>query len=183
MKRFDSPILTAVAGITFFLVNIFAVHLLLRGHNEPGGGFIAGLATAISLVMLMLALGLERTHRILAVEPVSLAAVGLALATLTALAPLLFGRPFLEHFDTHLDLPLIGDLHLGTPLAFDTGVYLLVVGVTCKMIFMLAKSSQGFRDLMRAEGAKFASPRETPVEEDAPAGLDAHAGKEDGHAA
>lgn len=165
----QSYIFKAVVPFLFFLVNVFALYLLLRGHNWPGGGFIAGLATAISLILLSLAIGLEELHRVMRFDPVRLAATGLAVATLTGVAPLLSNRPFLEHFHFHFDhVPLVGELHVGTPLLFDVGVYLVVVGVACKIIFVLAKSTQRLGALVAEEEARYSSPVEQPIEEDRP---------------
>jgi multisubunit Na+/H+ antiporter MnhB subunit len=166
MKGPDSYIFRTVVRFAFFIINILAVYLLLRGHDLPGGGFIGGLASAISLVLLGLALGLEEMHRVLRFDPVRVAGAGLLLATLTGAAPLLFGKPFLEHFHFHFTaVPLLGDVHVGTPLVFDIGVFLVVVGMTSKIIFVLAKSTEGLRALVEAEEARYSSPRETPIEE------------------
>jgi multicomponent Na+:H+ antiporter subunit B len=165
----QSYIFKAVVRFLFFLVNVFALYLLLRGHNLPGGGFIAGLATAISLILLSLAIGLEDLHRLMRFDPMRVAAAGLALATFTGAAPLLLNRPFLEHFNFHLDrVPLLGELHAGTPLVFDVGVYLVVVGIGCKIIFVLGKSTQRLRALVTEEEARYSSPVERPIEEDTP---------------
>ncbi len=64
-------------------------------------------------------------------------------------------------------MPLLGELHVGTPLLFDIGVFLVVVGVTCKIIFVLAKSTEGLRALVQEEEARYSSPRETPIEDPA----------------
>ncbi|MCX8157906.1 MAG: Na(+)/H(+) antiporter subunit B [Verrucomicrobiae bacterium] len=152
--------------VAFFIINLLALYLLLRGHNYPGGGFIGGLAAAISLVLLSLALGLEEMHRVLRFDPVRLAAAGLLLATATGLLPVLAGRPFLEHFHAQWEhVPFLGKLHVGTPLLFDLGVFLVVVGVTTKIIFVLAKSTAGLRALVQDEEARYSSPRETPIED------------------
>lgn len=166
MKGPDSYIFKTVVRFSFFIINILAVYLLLRGHNLPGGGFIGGLASAISLVLLGLALGLEEMHRVLRVDPVRVAVTGLLLATLTGTAPLVVSGSFLEHFHFHFTaVPLLGELHVGTPLLFDLGVFLVVVGVTCKIIFVLAKSTEGLRALVEAEEARYSSTRETPIED------------------
>jgi multicomponent Na+:H+ antiporter subunit B len=163
----SSFIFKAVARFLFFLVNVFALYLLLRGHNLPGGGFIAGLASAISLILLSLAIGLEDLHRVMRFDPMRLAAGGLALATVTGAAPLFLKRPFLEHFDVHLyDVPLLGELHAGTTLVFDIGVYLVVVGIACKIIFVLGKSTQRLRALVTEDEARYSSPVEQPIEEE-----------------
>lgn len=167
MKAPDSYIFKSVVRFSFFVINVFAIYLLLRGHNLPGGGFIGGLATAISFILLSLAIGVESLHRVMRVDPVRVAVAGLLLAALTSAAPLVAGRPFLEHFNTHLHVPLLGELHLGTPLLFDVGVFLVVVGVTCKIIFILAKSTEGLRALVQEEEARYSSPRESAIEDSA----------------
>lgn len=170
----QSYIFQAVVRFLFFLVNVFAIYLLLRGHNLPGGGFIAGLATAISFILLSLAIGLEALHGVMRFDPVRLAATGLALATLTGVAPMLFARPFLEHFDAHLvSVPLFGELHVGTPLLFDLGVYLVVVGIACKIVLTLGKSTQRLRALVAEEEARYSSPVEQPIEEETAEAIEA----------
>lgn len=167
MKGPESFIFRTIVRVAFFIINLLALYLLLRGHNLPGGGFIGGLAAAISLVLLSLALGLEEMHRVLRFDPVRLAAAGLLLATFTGLLPLLAGRPFLEHFQWHLvAVPFLGDLDVGTPLLFDIGVFLVVVGVTTKIIFVLAKSTAGLRVMVQEDEARYSSARETPIESD-----------------
>jgi multicomponent Na+:H+ antiporter subunit B len=165
MKGPDSYLFRTVVRFAFFVINVLAIYLLLRGHNLPGGGFVGGLATAISLVLLSLAVGVEEMHRIVRLDPVRVAAAGLLLALLTGLAPLCFGGAFLEHFNPHFSLPILGEVHAGTPLLFDIAVYLVVVGVTAKIVFVLAKSTEGLRALVQEEEARYSSARETPVEE------------------
>jgi multicomponent Na+:H+ antiporter subunit B len=172
MKMGRDPILRTVATGAFFLVNVFAVYLLLRGHNAPGGGFIGGLATAISLMLLMLAFGPERAPRFLPIEPIKLAVVGLLLAVFSGWAPMLFGRPFLEQFTEYVDLPILGKTALGTPLLFDTGVFLLVVGIGAKLGFTLAHSTLLGRALSAEDQARFSSPLEAPIEDAVPEGSD-----------
>jgi multicomponent Na+:H+ antiporter subunit B len=180
MKGPDSYIFTTVVRFSFFVINIFAIYLLLRGHNLPGGGFIGGLATAISFVLLSLAIGVESMHRTVRFDPVRVAAIGLLLATLTSAAPLLLGKPFLEQFNGYFHVPLLGALHVGTPLLFDIGVFLVVVGVTCKIIFVLAKSTEGLRAMVEEEEARYSSPRETAIEDSAAEETgEAPAGKEE----
>jgi multicomponent Na+:H+ antiporter subunit B len=163
----ESYIFRTVIRFAFFLINVFAIYLLLRGHNLPGGGFIGGLAAAISLVLLSLALGIRELHRIMRLDPVRLAAAGLLLATVSSAGPIFIGRPFLEQFTFHLEqVPVLGVVHVGTPLLFDLGVFLVVVGVTCKIIFVLTKSTQGLRALVHAEELRYSSLLEAPVEEE-----------------
>lgn len=169
MRTGDSYIFRAIGSLLFFLLNVFAIYLLLRGHNLPGGGFIGGLGSAISLIMLSLAFGVERTQRILRIDPVRLATIGLTIAVATALLPVFVGEPFLRHFHFQLDnLPLFGRFEVGTPLLFDVGVFLAVVGVTGKMIFVLARPNAGLTALAPREWRKYAAKLERPLEIDAP---------------
>lgn len=167
MKGLDSYIFKTIVRFSFFVINVFAIYLLLRGHNLPGGGFIGGLATAISFLLLSLAIGVEDLHRVMRVDPVRVAGAGLGLATATSAAPLVVGKPFLEHFNFHFTVPLLGEWHVGTPLVFDIGVFLVVVGVTCKIIFVLAKSTEGLRAMVAEEEARYSSPLESAIEDSA----------------
>lgn len=169
MRAGESYIFRSVASILFFLVNIFAIYLMLRGHNFPGGGFIGGLGAAISLIMLSLAFGVEYTQRLLRIDPMRLAAGGLLLAVATSFAPVLVGQPFLRHYHLVIDeLPLFGQLVLGTPLLFDFGVFLVVIGVTAKMVFVLARPNVGLTALERQEWRRYAARQEEPIEMSAP---------------
>lgn len=165
MKVGESFILRAVAGALFFVINLFAVYLLWRGHNLPGGGFIGGLGSALSFLLLSLAYGVEWTERVLRVDSLRLAALGLTIALVSACVPLLLGDPFLRQYNGKFkDLPLIGDLSIGTPLSFDIGVFLAVVGVSTKMIFVLARSATGLRAFDAAQAERYAAPDEEPIE-------------------
>ncbi|MFN7138798.1 MAG: MnhB domain-containing protein [Limisphaerales bacterium] len=166
MNAPHSYIFQTLVRLVFFLINVFAVYLLLRGHNLPGGGFIAGLATAISFILLSLGIGLSALHNMIRTDPGRVAFIGLAIAVLTGLAPVLFGYPFLQHFSIHFEMPILGEVHVGTTLLFDSGVYLVVVGITAKIIFVLAKSTQGLRALVREEQSRYSSVIERPVEEE-----------------
>jgi multicomponent Na+:H+ antiporter subunit B len=115
------------------LLLLFSVFLLLRGHNEPGGGFVGGLVAAAAFALYGLAYGVERAQRALFVEPLTLLGAGLLIAFASGLPALLRGEPFLTA------QWLAGPLALGTPVVFDIGVYLVVTGVASMMIFSLAE--------------------------------------------
>ena len=167
MKAGSSYIFRSIASFLFFLINVFALYLLLRGHNLPGGGFIGGLVSALSLIMLSLAYGVERTQEILRVDPIRLAAIGLLLALVTAIMPVFVGADFLKHYNWKFtDVPVLGSLAVGTPLIFDIGIYLVVIGVTAKMIFILARSISGLTALEAQEWRRYAAELEEPVEHD-----------------
>ena len=169
MKGPDSYIFRTVVRFTFFVVNALSLYLLLRGHNLPGGGFIAGLATSISLVLLTMAFGSQQALRTLRFDPVKLAAAGLLISTITGLAPMALRRPFLEHASLHFhNVPLLGELHLGSPLLFDIGVFLVVVGITVKIVVVLVNSIEHLRALLPSEQVRYSSPLETPIEDNPP---------------
>jgi multicomponent K+:H+ antiporter subunit A len=162
-----SPIFRAVALVFFFIVNLLAVYLLLRGHNEPGGGFIAGVATAVSLILLSFSNGFSGVQRLLRLDPLVIASLGLLLSVLTAAVPLLFGDPFLETYNWKgKDLPFIGELYLGTPILFDLGVYFVVVGVIAKVVFALRQSTTARADLLEQAVGPYHAAGEEAVEEE-----------------
>jgi multicomponent K+:H+ antiporter subunit A len=112
------------------LALLVAIFVLLRGHNLPGGGFIAGLITAVALITQYLANGIAWTQSRMGAKLSPLIAFGLLIATLTGLASWVFGYPFLTSAFTHLHWPLIGEFEIASAMLFDLGVYLAVVGVT-----------------------------------------------------
>lgn len=136
----DSCILRSFYPVVFWIINLFALFVFFKGHNAPGGGFIAGIASAISLVFLYVIEGRACLNRI--PNPVLLAAVGLGLAYGTALVPTLFNQAFLMHTMWHLHIPLLGDLHIGTPALFDLGVYFVVIGITVGIALWFDEASE-----------------------------------------
>ncbi len=116
---------------------LFSLFLLLRGHNEPGGGFAGGLVAAAAFVLLSVASGVTVARRALPVDPRTLIGVGLLLMIASgAIAPLLFGEPYLT---SHWWTFPVGDydVAVGTPLLFDIGVYLGVAGTVLLIVFSL----------------------------------------------
>ena len=135
----SSLILTTVTRLVFFVVLLFSVYLLLRGHNNPGGGFIAGVMTALAILLLSIASDLRQVRRVLQVEPRLLTGVGLLVALTTGVVPMLFGYPFLTSTFGHLHAPWLGEVELASAFFFDLGVYGVVVGGTLLMIMTLAE--------------------------------------------
>ena len=117
------------------LLLVFAVFLLLRGHNQPGGGFVGGLVASAAFALYAIAFGVRRARQALLVRPLTLLGTGLFIALLSGLPAVLRGQPFL----TALWAP--GSLPLGTPAVFDVGVFLVVSGVVLMMVFSLAEES------------------------------------------
>jgi len=130
-----SPIFQTAARLLMPLLLVFSVFLLLRGHNQPGGGFVGGLRAAEEFALYAIAFGVHRARQALLVRPLTLLGAGLLIALLSGVPAVLSGQPFL----TALWAP--GSLPLGTPAMFDVGVLLVVAGVVLMMIFSLAEES------------------------------------------
>jgi multicomponent K+:H+ antiporter subunit A len=136
----DAPLmLTLLARILLPFGLLVAVHLFLRGHNLPGGGFVAGLVTAATLMLIPLVAGRAFAERVIRVDFHRVTAAGLAIAGATGFGAWVFGKPFLSSAHGHLDLPLLGDLHWASAALFDLGVFLVVVGVMMLVLQGLAR--------------------------------------------
>jgi len=137
----SSLILRTTTRFMMPLLLLFSLFLLLRGHNEPGGGFIGGLVGASAFILYALSFTVHAARDALAFDPRSLIGGGLIMAICAGLLPLAQGKPFLAHRDywVKLELPGFGQLDLGTPLLFDIGVYLVVFGVALTIILTLTE--------------------------------------------
>lgn len=165
MKTVDSFVVKAVIGLVFLLVNIISIYLLLRGHNLPGGGFIGGLTMGMSFILLGLVRGWTNLQRELPVPPLRVAAFGVLLAVLSGIGPMFAGKPFLTQYNLRIAMfPSVDELHIGTPLIFDIGVFLLVAFMTVKLIIVLARSTSGFTAFTPGEAKYYASILEEPIE-------------------
>ena len=131
----QSLILSTATRYLLPLLLLFSLFLLLRGHNEPGGGFVGGLVAAAAFSLYAIAEDVKNTQEILKIEPRLLIGVGLLVATASGVLPLFTRKPFLTALWFKQPLPILGKV--GTPLLFDIGVYLLVLGVTLKIILTL----------------------------------------------
>jgi multicomponent K+:H+ antiporter subunit A len=123
------------------IAGVFAVHLFLRGHNEPGGGFVAGLVLSIALLTQYMVSGTRWVEERMNLQPPYWIALGLLVALATGLGSLWFGYPFLTTHTAHFDLPLLGEIHLPSAAFFDLGVFLVVVGATLLMLTALSHQS------------------------------------------
>ncbi|MGM0558516.1 MAG: monovalent cation/H+ antiporter subunit A [Myxococcota bacterium] len=136
-ERFPA-MLTTVTRPLMALIMLMAVYIFFRGHNLPGGGFIAGLVGALALIIQYVASGIDWTNRRLSLDFQKMAAIGVIIAVGTGMAAWAFGEPFLTGGMLHLHIPVIGELHIGAALAFDTGVFLVVVGALLVIIRRLS---------------------------------------------
>jgi len=121
------------------LALLVSVYLLLRGHNEPGGGFIAGLVTGTALLIQYLAHGNDWVEARLPPRYTSVAAVGILIALLTGLASLIFDAPFLTSTFAYVTWPVVGKFELASAMVFDVGVYLAVVGVVLSILATIGR--------------------------------------------
>lgn len=134
-----STILQTATRYLFPIIMLFSFFLLLRGHDEPGGGFIGGLLGATAFALFAVAYDVPTARRMLRIDPHQLVGIGLLAAAVAGLISVLMGDPFLSSQWATVWVPTIGDLKLSTPLLFDIGVYLVVVGVTLMIVFALAE--------------------------------------------
>ena len=111
-----------------------SMYIFLRGHNLPGGGFIAGLVTAAAMILQYMANGVDWVKDRFNYNYQSLAAIGVLIASLTGVGSWLFGANFLTSWFTYLDWPLVGKFEIATAILFDLGVYLTVIGATLMIL-------------------------------------------------
>jgi multicomponent K+:H+ antiporter subunit A len=130
-------IMAAFARLLLPLALVVSVFIFLRGHNLPGGGFIAGLITAVALIMQYLAHGATWTKERFSPHSHPWVAAGLFAAVLTGLGSWLFGYPFLTSTFAYFDWPVVGKFPLASVMVFDLGVYLTVVGATLLILLNL----------------------------------------------
>ena len=120
------------------MVSIF---FFMRGHNEPGGGFVAGLVLSVALLLQYIISGTQWVEAHMPLRLRRWMAAGLLTVLATGLAPLVWGYPFLTSHTAHWDLPLIGEIHVASAIFFDLGVFALVVGSTLMILTSIAHQS------------------------------------------
>jgi multicomponent K+:H+ antiporter subunit A len=123
------------------LIALFALHLFLRGHDLPGGGFVAGITVTMTLIVLYMAAGARWVEARLKVAPVRWIGVGLLLAIATGLAAVALGEPFLTSYHGHWTLPVLDNVPFNSALLFDLGVFAVVSGASVLMLVVLAHQS------------------------------------------
>lgn len=125
----------------FPVIIVLAVHLFLRGHDLPGGGFAAGVALAIAFILQYLAAGTRWVEDRLRILPLRWIGIGLLSAAATGSGAFLFGYPFLTTFFQYVEIPHVGKMPMASALLFDFGVFTLVVGATVIVLIALAHQS------------------------------------------
>jgi multicomponent Na+:H+ antiporter subunit B len=134
-----SLILSTAARYLLPLLLLFSLFILVRGHNAPGGGFVGGLIAAAAFALNAIAFDVHTARRTLRLDPRTLIPAGLTIALASAIIALFSGEPFMAGKWFTVYIPGLEELDVGTPLLFDCGVYLLVLGVTLTMILTLAE--------------------------------------------
>ncbi len=125
---------------------LVSAYLFLRGHNEPGGGFIAGLVTGVALILQYIARGSAYAHPRLGWDRPLLIGVGILIAVLTGLGSWSVAHPFLTTTYTYITLPIVGKFELASAMFFDLGVYLAVVGTVLLILSALGRLSLGAQE-------------------------------------
>jgi multicomponent K+:H+ antiporter subunit A len=143
----SQPLLLRVAAsVVLPVALVFTLYIFMRGHNMPGGGFIAGLITAVALVLQLMSLGQNKAEAMLRAQSgrrfVRWIGSGLSIAGLTGVGAFFWGRPFMTSAHGHPHVPILGDLPLASAALFDLGVYLTVVGSTLLTISVLGSVSR-----------------------------------------
>ncbi|MFK5583157.1 Na+/H+ antiporter subunit A [Serinicoccus sp. LYQ131] len=161
-----SVILEVVTRLVFHTILLWSVYLLLSGHNQPGGGFAAGIVAGLALCLRYLAGRGYELRAALPVMPAVLLGSGLFIAAGSAVLPMLVGSPALRTWDTYLTIPLVGEVHLVTSLLFDVGVYLVVIGL---MLDVLRSLGSGIDAQIAREQDRDVTDTEADTEADAEA--------------
>jgi len=123
--------------IVLFML-VYATYFFLRGHNAPGGGFIAGVVLSIGIVFVYLVSG-DDYMKLIRYEAIQLCGVGITLALIVGMVPLAFGDAFLTHYMAYVSVPVFGKLHVGTPLLYDLGIMMCVAGMILQTIIVLSQ--------------------------------------------
>ena len=123
------------------VATMVSLYFLLRGHNQPGGGFVGGLVMATAAILQYMVGGTVWVESRTRIHPQYWIALGLLCAAAAGVMGWFAGMPFLSAIAWHPVLPLVGELHLSSVLIFDLGVYMLVIGATVLILVALAHQS------------------------------------------
>ena len=131
--------MVVVTRVLMPIAIVVGLYIFLRGHNEPGGGFVAGLVIAIALLMQYMASGFAWTQERQRIEYHTMIGLGVVIAAATGVGAWLLGRPFLTSAYTYIHLPPIEEFELATAMLFDLGVFLTVLGAVMLMLYSLSR--------------------------------------------
>ncbi len=134
----NSLIFQTAAKVLLPVMLVLSVVVLLRGHNEPGGGFVGGLLAASAFSLYALSHGAAEARRVLRINPITLIGLGLVIAVLSGVPAFFQAEPFLKGLWVTIPLPGFDDpIKFGTPVVFDVGVMMIVLGGTLLMAITL----------------------------------------------
>lgn len=134
-----SLILRTATRYMFPPLLVFSIYLLLRGHHLPGGGFVGGLTAGSAFALYALSFNVAAARKLLRIDPFDMIATGLLIGLISGLPPLLSGKAFLTGIWWDIPIRPGVTMSLGTPVIFDIGVYLVVLGVLLSLVFLLAE--------------------------------------------
>ncbi len=140
MEGLSSVVARVTTGVVLYVGILFSLTLWISGHDEPGGGFIAGAMTASVFALLYLVFGKQYVEERFGTDYRSIAAAGILLTVLFALLPMAYGRPVLSNLILDVNIPLVGNVILTSATGFDFGIYLAVVG---SILTILRRSAGG----------------------------------------
>jgi multicomponent Na+:H+ antiporter subunit B len=153
---YESIILRTVSKVMLPVLLLISLFMLVRGHNLPGGGFIGGLLAASGIILQIVACGPDTARKLIPVNYLQLAAFGVAFAAVWGLLGLALGDPYMRAFWIPQPIPGIGKV--GTPVLFDVGVYLTVIGVTAQLALVLAEEPTLFPQQSRPKPVQPVAP-------------------------
>ena len=143
--------MVVVTRVLMPIAVVVGVYIFLRGHNEPGGGFVAGLVIAIALLMQYMASGFAWTQERKKIEYHTMIGLGVVIAGLTGVGSWLAGKPFLTSAFTYIHLPPIEEFELATAMLFDLGVFLTVLGAVMLMLYSLSRIARSAGETVNEE--------------------------------
>lgn len=137
--KINNLILRTSSRFVVFIILTLALYLFFAGHNNPGGGFIAGLVLSSAYVLMLMVNDIETVQKSIPLDFKKVAAFGTFLAVGTGFGGIIFGAPFLTQVFGHFHLPLFGMVELTTVTIFEAGVTLTVVGVVTTIILSISE--------------------------------------------
>src|SRR5699024_3483918 len=131
--------LQSIANLVVFIIVTLSIYLFFSGQHMPGGGFVGGLVLASSFVLLLLAFDIETIEKSFPVDFKLIAALGAFIVVVSGLLATVFGKDFLYQAIFHVNVPIFGEVELGTMTIFESGVALAVLGVVVTIILSISK--------------------------------------------
>ena len=166
-SRDRHPMMMVVATrVMMPIAIVVGAYIFLRGHNQPGGGFVAGLVIAIALLMQYMASGFAWTQERQRMEYHTMIGLGVVIAGLTGVGSWLFGRPFLTSDFTYIHLPPIEEFEVATAMLFDLGVFLTVLGGVMLMLYSLSRIARFAGETVNVEPMDYDPADRVPDEEE-----------------